>query len=190
MPATLWWGPGDDPGDDLPAEVLAEIEADVARYRNGRIRAARKRLAPPAFVDVTLAELAEIARRWLRGESLRAIAKSLDWDPVSISSALYSSPGGLTSNFTTPQSTGKPSQKRSRSSIAVRLRNTSHGSGGFRRVISNSAAPPAAPLSAGAHDAQHHGATNRGDYHRNPDARHDNRVATDGGDNRLELGAR
>ncbi|HYP38221.1 MAG TPA: helix-turn-helix domain-containing protein [Stellaceae bacterium] len=99
MPATLWWGPGDDPGDDLPAEVLAEIEADVARYRNGRIRAARKRLAPPAFVDVTLAELAEIARRWLRGESLRAIAKSLDWDPVSISSTLDAFTVGFRPDF-------------------------------------------------------------------------------------------
>jgi hypothetical protein len=77
--------------DDLPADVLAEIEADVARYRNGRIRAARRRLTKaktPAFVDVTFAELADIARRWLRRESLRAIARSLDWDPVSISSAL------------------------------------------------------------------------------------------------------
>ena len=78
--------------DDLPADVVAEIEADVARYRAARITAARKRLAkaktPPAFVDVTFAQQAEIARRWLRGESMRAIARSLDWDPVSISRAL------------------------------------------------------------------------------------------------------
>ena len=30
------------------------------------------------FVDVTLAEQVEIARRWLHGEPMRAVAKSLD----------------------------------------------------------------------------------------------------------------
>ena len=78
--------------DDLPAEVLAEIEADVTRYRVARINAARKRLAkaktPPAFVELTLAEQAEIARRWLDGASLGAITKSLDWDVLSIRRAL------------------------------------------------------------------------------------------------------
>ena len=77
------------PDDDLPADVLAEIEADVARYRAVRINAARRRLAKKSrYVDVTLAEQADIVRRWLGGESMLAIAKSLDWDPVSISNLL------------------------------------------------------------------------------------------------------
>jgi hypothetical protein len=91
-----------DPADDLPADVLAEIEADVARYRAARINAARKRikrLTHPAFVVVTLAEQADIARRWLRGESMRAIARSLDWDPVSISSTLDAFTVGFRPDF-------------------------------------------------------------------------------------------
>ena len=100
------------PADDLPAEVLAEIEADVARYRAARINAARNRLRKPSgFVVVTLPEIAQIARRWLSGESQRAIATSLDWDPVSISYALSDFAGAFFDIFETGYFSGRTSRR-------------------------------------------------------------------------------
>jgi hypothetical protein len=63
----------------LPADILAEIDADTARYRAGRIRAAIRRLnKKPKFdyIQFTFNDILTIARRYYKGESRAAISRS------------------------------------------------------------------------------------------------------------------
>jgi hypothetical protein len=77
----------------LPADLLAEIDADVARYRAMRIRAAQKRICLAQnkkfiYVEITIDDQVTIVRRFLAGDSKASISKSLGWPLSAVGRAM------------------------------------------------------------------------------------------------------